>query len=209
MTGVQTCALPISNILLYASLLEESVPPEQRGQAAAVREQAEKLSFLLSALVKGSRLEAGMIALAPRVRPVEPLLEETAAALSAAAERRGVRLRLDTTGATACFDSRWTAVTLSAAAGELFCRIDVADTGPGIPEEERPLVFQRFYRGKGCREAEGSGLGLYLAREIALAQGGYAQVRCPRDGGSVFSLYLPRTGEGKPAAPPPAPPTVG
>ncbi len=204
---------PAANILLYASLLEESVPAAQRGQAAAVREQAEKLRFLLAQLMKGSRLEAGMIALSPKIRPVAPLLEETAAAVSAAAERRGVRLRLRPTDATACFDGRWTAealfnladnavkytpaggeVTLSAAAGELFCRLDVADTGPGVAEGERALIFQRFYRGTDCRETEGSGLGLYLAREIVLAQGGYAQARCPKGGGSVFSLYLPRTG---------------
>ena len=205
---------PAANILLYASILEESVPAEQRPQAAAVREQAEKLTFLLEQLVKGSRLEAGMIALSPERRPVQPLLEEAAAQTAAAAERRRIALTVVPTDTTACFDRRWTAealfnladnavkytppggrVTLSAAAGEFFCRVDVADTGPGVSEAERPLVFRRFYRGRDCRGTEGSGLGLYLTREIAQAQGGYVQVRCPKGGGSVFSVYLPRMGE--------------
>lgn len=201
---------PAANILLYASLLEESLTGQRQEQAAAIRRQAEKLTFLLDTLMKGSRLEAGMITLRPEHRPLTSLLTETAAQVSAAAERRSVAVTLCPTDASACFDSRWTAealynivdnavkytpaggrVTLSVTAGELFCRIDVSDTGPGIPEAERPLVFQRFCRGTDCRETEGSGLGLYLAREIVQAEGGYVKVSCPTGGGSVFSVYLP------------------
>ena len=222
---------PTANILLYASLLEERAETEERReQAGAVRRQAEKLSFLLQSLVKGSRLEAGMISLSPQAGPLQPLLEEVSGQIAAAAERKGIQVITCPTRATACFDRRWTAealfniadnavkytpaggrVLLSAAAGELFCRIDVSDTGPGIPEGERANIFRRFYRGAGCREVEGSGLGLYLVREIAAAEEGYVKVSCPSAGGSVFSLYLPRkeaaplpAGEGENTSTPPA-----
>ena len=68
----------------------------------------------------------------------------------------------------------------------------VADTGPGIPEEEQGEIFNRFYRGVGTRTAEGLGLGLYLAREILTLQGGYIKVSSRPGSGSTFSLYLPR-----------------
>ena len=60
---------PIANLLLYASLLAEGeLSPEQREQAEAIREQAEKLSFLVEALVKSSRLDSGILAMDPAFR---------------------------------------------------------------------------------------------------------------------------------------------
>ena len=71
---------PIANLLLYASLLAEGeLSPEQREQAEAIREQAEKLSFLVEALVKSSRLDSGILAMDPVRCPVGELLEEAAA----------------------------------------------------------------------------------------------------------------------------------
>lgn len=75
---------------------------------------------------------------------------------------------------------------------ETFCRVDVTDTGPGIPEEEQGGIFNRFYRGTLTHSAEGLGLGLYLAREILSLQGGYIKVSSKPGNGSTFSLYLPR-----------------
>lgn len=67
---------PIANILLYASLLAEGeLSPEQAAQAATLSRQAEKLSFLIQALVKASRLETGIITTVPEPQPVGPLLE--------------------------------------------------------------------------------------------------------------------------------------
>ena len=83
-------------------------------------------------------------------------------------------------------------VTLCAQMLDGFCRVDVADSGPGIPEAEQGEIFNRFYRGAGTRTAEGLGLGLYLARQILTLQGGYIKVSSTPGSGSTFSLYLPR-----------------
>ncbi len=75
---------------------------------------------------------------------------------------------------------------------DFFCRIDVADTGTGIPEGEQAKIFQRFYRADSAYQEEGVGIGLYLSRQIAAGQGGYLKVSSAPGKGSTFSLFLPR-----------------
>ena len=203
---------PIANLLLYASLLSESeLDPRQREQVDALSAQAEKLSFLIKALVKASRLEAGIVAPAPAVNPVGPLLENAVDQEGPAALAKQITLTAEPFDGSAAFDPRWTGealgnvvnnavkytppggrVSVSAQLLDSFCRIDVADTGPGVPESEQAAVFNRFYRGGATRAAEGLGLGLYLAREILARQGGYIRLSSRPGEGCVFSLYLPR-----------------
>ena len=202
---------PIANLLLYASLLAESeLTPEQRAQAEALKTQAEKLSFLVDALVKSSRLDNGILTLSPAPPPLQPLLDGAAAQGLAAAGQRGISLTVLPWEGAARFDSKWTAealynvldnalkytppggtVTLSVTAYHMFCCIQVSDTGPGIPEEEQAQIFSRFYRGAAVREQEGLGLGLYLTRRILTSEGGYIRVSSQPGKGSTFSLYLP------------------
>lgn len=168
---------PIANLLLYAQLLgEQPLPPQGRDCAAALERQA-------------------------------------VAGLQPKADRKGITLTLLPTQAQARFDPKWTeeavcnlldngvkytptggAVTVSVTAYELFCRIDVTDTGMGLAEEEQAKVFQRFYRAPAARDGEGVGIGLYLVRQIAAGQGGYVKVSSQRGRGSTFSLFLPREG---------------
>lgn len=200
---------PIANVLLYTQLLEEAAP-ECGEYTAALGEQARKLQSLIDALVKTSRLETGVLALHPRPGPLGPMLEEAAGQFAPRAADKGLSLVLEPTEADAVFDPKWTAeavcnlidnavkytpqgtVTVSARAYELFARIDITDTGPGMAEEELAKVFQRFYRGTGTEDAEGVGVGLYLVRQIAEGQGGYVKAFSRRGQGTKFSLFLPR-----------------
>ena len=147
--------------------------------------------------------------------PIANLLLDTASAQAApGAEAKAITLTVEPTDLTARFDPKWTAealynlvdnavkytpaggaVTLRAVGYELFCRVDVTDTGPGIPESEQARIFQRFYRSPSASEAEGVGIGLYLARQIAAGQGGYLKVSSRPGEGSTFSLFLPRAEE--------------
>ena len=203
---------PLANILLYIQLLEEQpLTEEGRGCTAELESQAKKLQSLLDALVKTSRLEAGMLTLHPERRPLRPMLEEAVHQLAPRAAEKALTLTLAPTEAPAVFDPKWTAeavcnlldnavkytpaggeIAVSVAVYELFCRVDVADTGPGVPEEEHPKIIQRFYRGRAARETEGVGVGLYLARQIAEGQGGYLKAVSRPGGGMIFSLCLPR-----------------
>lgn len=71
--------------------------------------------------------------------------------------------------------------------------ISIADTGGGIPPEDLPRLFERFYRGDKARVAGGTGLGLAIANEIARAHGGKIEVTSKLGQGSVFSIHLPVT----------------
>ena len=69
--------------------------------------------------------------------------------------------------------------------------IEVADTGPGIPEEELPRVWEELYRGQGARGIAGSGLGLALVRAIVERHGGQVALRSRAGQGTVVTARLP------------------
>lgn len=203
---------PISNIMLYTELLgeKEKMDAGAKELISQVKNQTEKLNFLVQSLVKTSRLENGIVSVEQRENEVARLceyLDETAEA-----ERKGIHFEVrELPKATAFFDLKWTAealsnivnnavkytpcggnVTVSAVVYEMFVKIDVADTGIGITEEETAKIFQRFYRSPAVSEEKGVGIGLYLAREIIAKQGGYIRVASEVGKGSVFSIFLPR-----------------
>lgn len=203
---------PIANILLYAELLgDKPLPDECRDCVQALSAQAEKLRFLIESLVKAGRLETGVIAVHPKPNSVAALVQDALREAMPKAAAKGVSLSGTPADEIACFDHKWTlealgnlldnavkytpaggSVTVSVVPYELFCRIDVTDTGIGLTEEESSRVFARFYRAPAAQEAPGVGLGLYLAREIAAANGGYIKVASHPGAGSTFSLFLPR-----------------
>ena len=69
--------------------------------------------------------------------------------------------------------------------------LTVTDTGVGIPEDQLPLVFERFFRADAARAEDGVGLGLSIARQIAEAHGGTIEARSKVSVGSTFVLLLP------------------
>jgi len=77
-------------------------------------------------------------------------------------------------------------------------RIDVEDEGLGIPPSEQARIFEKFYRldAEMTRGVGGSGLGLYISREIVEQMGGLLSVRSRRGAGSTFTVTLPRAGSG-------------
>jgi signal transduction histidine kinase len=70
--------------------------------------------------------------------------------------------------------------------------LDVPDTGIGIPEDQLPLIFERFHRADPSRSDGGSGLGLSIARQIAESHGGQIRVESTPGTGSTFTLLLPK-----------------
>lgn len=203
--------MPIANLLLYSELLmEEDLPAPAKANVDALYNQSEKLWFLIDSLVKLSRLENGIISLSPQRTALQPLLLDITEQYAAKAAEKGLFLHLQDTDISAVFDSKWTAealanivdnavkytehgtIALSAVSYEMFARIDISDTGAGIPESEQSKIFTRFYRSKNVQEQKGVGIGLYLARQIISDEGGYIKVTSIPGKGSTFSVFLPK-----------------
>lgn len=206
---------PISNILLYGELLkEQNLSSDSASCVEAMNEQAQKLQFLIAALVKMSRLEAGIIKVHPIQSDVKDMIEKIRMQYYQIAIEKGldflcVAPLISPQRLIAFFDEKWTieaignivdnaikytnqgSITLRIKPYEMFCCIEIADTGMGIAEEEQAQIFARFYRSKRVSQKSGVGIGLYLAREIIMEEGGYIKVQSKLGEGSVFSVYLP------------------
>ena len=201
---------PIANLVLYSELLSDAnLPEEQRSNVEAIRTQAEKLRFLIDSLVKLSRLENGILSLSPEQRPLQSMLEQIRASYKKKAEAKGLEFVVNPTDVSARMDEKWTteaisnivdnaikytesgSVRIDVQPYELFTRIDISDTGIGIPEAEQAQVFGRFYRSQRNKDSEGVGIGLFLAREIISQEGGYIKLSSDATG-TTFSVFLPR-----------------
>lgn len=201
---------PISNILLYTELLSEQELSESgREYVESLTSQTTKLRFLIDSLVKMSRLETGVFTLVPEHTPLAPIFDKLQTQFAMPAAQKGISLTFHPTEFSAVFDEKWTleaigniidnaikyteqgSITVTAESYELFCRISIADTGIGIPEEEIAQIFTRFHRSPDVHDEEGIGIGLYLSREIIAREGGYIKVDSAVGQGSVFHVYLP------------------
>lgn len=202
---------PLANLVLYGELLEQTaLDGDQRQNIAAIRMQTEKLQFLIDALVKLSRLENGIIVLSGQLVPLSPLLHDVCLQLQEKANAKEITLTIEDTDVMVNIDPKWTqeaifnivdnavkytdkgSVSIRVTPYDMFTRIDITDTGIGIPMEEQSKVFGRFYRAESARLKDGVGIGLHLAREIISREGGYIKVRSTPGQGSVFSVFLPK-----------------
>ena len=203
---------PLSNILLYTQLLQEQDIDEQSRQLVdEIRQQSEKLEFLIQSLVKTSRLETGTFQLAPLENNIDRMIESVIEQITPKAESKQIKIMYSSQSHTAKFDIKWTqealfnildnavkysprnsVIKITVDAYEMFACVSVADQGIGIPAEELPCIFRRFYRGQNVREKNGVGIGLYLCRQIIEGQGGYITVESTVNQGSIFKIFLPR-----------------
>ena len=205
---------PVSNLKMLCEtlLVRELSPSEREEMLRAAESQLDKLEFWIQAMVKTSRMESGMIVLKKRDAPVLDTVVQSVNGVLAAVERKNLHLSIDCPERLRWrHDVRWTsealfnlldnavkytpdggAVGIRVQEWENSLRIDVTDTGRGIPECEQAQIFRRFYRSPEVHETEGAGLGLYLARRILTMQGGSIQVRSDPGRGSDFIVYLPR-----------------
>lgn len=201
---------PLANILLYSQILQEKETNAELAPIVSnIRNQSEKLDFLIQSLVKASRLESEIFVLQPVRQPIEPMLKNVIEAAKEAALQKQIQIECQNMQGEACFDRKWTEeavgnlvdnavkysrpkgrIVISVSDYEMFAAIHVEDAGMGIREEEQSRIFERFYRSEEAAGQKGVGLGLYLVREIAAGQGGYVKVTSKHGEGSRFSFYM-------------------
>jgi heavy metal sensor kinase len=187
--------------------------PHYRDVIGSMLEEANGLTRLVDSLLTISRADSGHIQLNRTTFTLLDLAQEAASLMEVLAEEKSQRLTIEGDRHTMVYADRViarqaivniidNAVKYSPRGGAISIRVghskdtavvEVEDSGPGIPEEHRAHVFERFYRvDKGrSRESGGAGLGLAIVKWAVEAHGGHVELSCGRDSGCTFAVKLP------------------
>lgn len=199
---------PLTSANLILSLLEKN--PDETGQKELLLETKElyaQMEWLINSLLKLSRLDAGVVEFRIGQMKVRSLVQAALRPLLLSMELHNITLRADIPDDIEIRgDQGWLSEAVRnilkncmESAGDngrlkilcednpLFTELTVHDSGPGIPADELPFLFERFYRGKNSDTA-GYGIGLALCRTIIMRQGGTICAKNHPDGGAVFTI---------------------
>ena len=207
---------PLASLRALSEALRDGVVDDPEGvqrYLGLMVGETERLDRLITDLFELARLESGALHLDLAPSPVQDLVSEILERMTAQAGRKGLRLIGEVSGEPPplLIDSQQVtrvllnlvqnairhtpadgSVTIGARAAGKSIVLEVRDTGEGIPAEDLPRVFDRFYRGDPARTREaGAGLGLALARGIVEAHGGNIRVASVPGDGSCFTVTLP------------------
>jgi heavy metal sensor kinase len=191
---------------------DATLSPSARATLESSREELERMSAIVEDLLTLAAADEGRLTLAPEPTDLLELARHSAASLGHIAQRRDIEVAVTGDEAVAMADPDRArqvirnllanAVDFSPDGGRVLVigstvngevRLDVTDEGPGVPEELRDRIFDRFFRADASRTRRtgGSGLGLAIAREVARAHDGSIAVEPNQPRGSRFSLRLP------------------
>jgi heavy metal sensor kinase len=208
--------LAVMRAELDVSLRGDELSPAGRAVLESAREEVDTMSRTVDNLLTLAQADEGRLELLTEPARLRETVEAAVAPLRALAAAKHVRLRVHAGDEEVLADPRRlrqalvnfieNAIKYSRPGGEVGVTawqrrdevgVTVTDDGPGIPAEDRPHVFDRFYRVDGARgrDVGGSGLGLAICREIADSHGGRVWVDSEEGRGSAFSLALPRVRE--------------
>ncbi|HYW83455.1 MAG TPA: HAMP domain-containing sensor histidine kinase, partial [Spirochaetia bacterium] len=195
-------------------LLQGSAAEDPAARQEFLREsqtQLARLQWITSNLLDLSRLDAGIAALSLGTHSARDIVESAVAGARERARAKNISLSVDARDPSLVvpcdrnrlemalsnlvvnavkFTDRNGHVAVTVAAENGFARFAVQDDGPGIPAEELPLIFGRFYRGRNTA-GEGAGLGLAIVQSVARAHGGTVEVQSASGAGSLFTLVIP------------------
>lgn len=203
---------PLANIVMDAELLQdvELSKEDQQSFSKHISEQAGKMQWLLSALIKASRLENGILHFEAKKQGIRQTLAKSVSAVYMQAQEKEISVTMEDFPDREVYHNRkWTAeaitnilenavkyspegsnIRIDIQPLDIYTKLNIRDEGPGVKPEEYNKIFQRFYRGSDAQEAEGTGLGLYLAQTILMQEKGYVTVTGNPEGGSCFSVFL-------------------
>ncbi|HKN58170.1 MAG TPA: HAMP domain-containing sensor histidine kinase [Gemmatimonadaceae bacterium] len=210
---------PINVIIGYLELLQEGIygelSPQQKGVLDTINKQANTLTRLVKRLLDISRFEASGGKLDVRQMDLERFFRTLESSFSVLASQRDIAFTIDhrpPLPATVQWDEdrinevlgnllsnafkfsdRGGKVSLTVASADSQVGITVADTGAGIPPEQLPHIFDKFFQAdnQAAAATKGTGLGLAIAKEIVEAHGGRIKVDSTVGKGTTFVVTLP------------------
>jgi signal transduction histidine kinase len=205
---------PLSNICGYLEALRDGVIEPDADVIRSLEEESRLLSRLVDDLQELSLAEAGELKLVYQPENIVKLIRQVATCWQPRMEAKGVSLFVDLTSDLPTVNIDWQrisqvlhnllenamihtgaggTVSVSARKQGDFVEVDVSDTGEGIPADDLPYIFERFYRvdKSRSRATGGCGLGLTIAKRIVEAHGGRIEVQSEIGKGSQFSFTVP------------------
>jgi signal transduction histidine kinase len=205
---------PLTNVRCQLEAIQDGLVRPEPSVIDSLHEEARLLERLIDDLQDLALAEAGQLSLERQPLDVAEEVGQAVQALAPRTAERGLRVEVDVpTGLPrADADSRrvaqilrnllGNAVTHTPPGGAVRVRaraagsgveVTVEDTGPGIPPEHLPFLFERFYRADASRSREtgGAGLGLAIVKQLAAAHGGRVWVESEVGRGAVFGFSLP------------------
>ncbi|MFI1397784.1 sensor histidine kinase [Streptomyces sp. NPDC020681] len=211
---------PLSNIRGWLEAAQDGLADPDPAFVSSLLEEAVQLQHIIDDLQDLAEADAGALRLHLEAVRIDELLAQVAAAHQAGADTAGVTLKVSAADApAAAVDLIADPVRLRQAVGNLVSNavrhtpqggtvtlrayadgdlavVEVADTGSGIPADDLPHVFDRFWRAEKSRSRRtgGSGLGLSIVRKLAETHGGSADAASTAGEGSVFALRIPAAG---------------
>lgn len=214
---------PITALRLQIKILERALATASKSSTAkravgrhvrTLAEQGERLTTLVNGLFDVTAISAGQLELDVIDNDFRNIVQTTVHALQPLALEHGVQITVD---APEPVPGRWDATRLTQVVANLVSnaikyggakpvsvrvgtedsvvKLSVCDQGPGIPEEYRGRIFQRFERIPRTNGPTGLGLGLYIVRQIVQAHGGKVELDSRGNCGAVFTVTLPRWSE--------------
>jgi signal transduction histidine kinase len=204
---------PLGAINLAAAMLagKPSADPRKRKQVETIQRAANRMDHLIGDLLDMATIQAGRLAVERKPESPGALVTEAVEAHEPAAREKGIALALECDveeqrlwcdrerilqvfgnllGNAIKFCRSGDVITVRGRADDRAVRFDVADTGPGISENELPHIFEPYWSAK--RHAKkGTGLGLYIAKGIVEAHDGHIWVESRQGEGATFSFTLP------------------
>ena len=195
------------------ALQSERQPQRYRDVIGSMLEEVDRLTNLADSLLTLTRADSGKIELKRQAVDLGELAAAVADQLRVLAEEKHQTLAVEVDRAVqawcdaelvrlALVNLVHNAIKYTPPGGTIQVRvrsspdatviIDVCDTGPGIPADERERIFERFYRLHAARSTAGAGLGLAIARWAISANNGRIEVEAGEAGGSVFRIVLPQ-----------------
>jgi DNA-binding response OmpR family regulator/nitrogen-specific signal transduction histidine kinase len=189
------------------------IPDVLQEQHSVMLRNSQRLLNLVNSLMDLARLDAGQLLLEVERWDLPLLIRASVSAFESMAQERKLNVSIDIAEDTVCYCDRdkievvftnllANAIKYTPDGGDITVEVEesdedisiqIADSGPGIPAEHLPHIFDRFYRVQGSsNDNVGSGLGLALSRELVELHGGKLTVECPDEGGTRFSIALPK-----------------
>jgi PAS domain S-box-containing protein len=202
---------PIQTILLQSTRLLEASEASARESAARIQKQARELSRMTTDLLdvttidlRQLRLETEPLSVSSLVREIvdnfKPMLDSHAVVVEAdealplvrADRQRLGQVLMNLLLNAVAYSPEGSPIDLEVRARDDGVMLSVHDRGIGIPAEDLPHIFERFFRSRQTRTApKGHGLGLYVAHAFVEAHGGRIEVESLPSGGSTFRVWLP------------------